>query len=112
IRGFANAKSHLDRAYEGCGDSDGRGCHRVWGDRPGAPGERREMGYSQSRALRRLRSIQIRDSRRHNWGYVRSLSGPDGGDAAISADLPASHRKYSRRTNTGESGEGAEAAAW
>src|SRR6266851_3153449 len=69
------------------------------------------MGHPQSRALRGLRSIQIRDSRRYNRRHVRSLPGPHGRNAAIAADLFASHRKYSPGADHGESWESSEAAA-
>ena len=57
IRNAAHRESHLGGPHEGRRHPDRRGCHRAWRHRAGAARQRREVGYSQSGALRRLRSI-------------------------------------------------------
>ena len=73
--------------------------------------QRREVGHSQGHALRGVRSVQIRDSHRQEWRHLRPVHRAHGRDAPVAPDLPAGHRKYSRRADHGQSRQSAEAAA-
>ena len=68
---------------KGVGVISGQGLHCAGSDWTGAARERREVGHSQSSALRQLQEFRFRDSYRTERRHVRPVPGAHGRDAAV-----------------------------
>ena len=74
---------------KGVGNNLRQRLHRAGRDRAGAARQRREVGHSQSPALRQLQEFRLRNSHRRARRHLRPVSGPHGRDAAVAAHYRA-----------------------